>query len=635
MFDAVRNNKRIVQVFLALITLPFAFWGVESYVRNVSGDDDVATVGGSKVSQVELQRALREQEERMRASLGANFNPAMFDNPEVRRAVIDSLASQRVLALHAHKAGLVTSDAMLGQIIQTIPQFQEDGKFSRNLYDAFVASQGQSQAEFEARLRQDMSLQQMLGPIRDGSISAKSGADRWLGALQEGREVSEAKLKPDQFASQVKLADDAVKSFYETQRRRFEMPERVRVEYLLLSQDNLAKEVTVSDEDVKKFYQSRSDSFKQTEERRASHILIKAAKDAPAAEVAAAQKKAEEILAQLQKAPGDFAKLAKQYSQDPGSAAKGGDLDWFSRGMMVKPFDDAAFSLKENGLSGIVRSDFGFHIIKLTGVKGEKVKPLDEVRAEVVADLKRQAAAKKYAESAEPFSNTVYEQSDSLKPAAEKFKLAVQASAWIAKGSSAPPPLDNPKLLAAIFAEDAIKNKRNTEAIEVAPKVLVSARVLEHQAPELRPLESVRHDIEEHLKREEASRLARASGEATLARLAKGESVDLSWGPVHAVTRLAAPGMPPEALRAVFKSDVAKLPAYAGVTLAEGGYALYRISKVQPFVAGSAEDPRGRQLRQQYARLIAEEEFNAWMSALRLRYPVEINKKALETKKEQ
>ena len=632
MFDAIRNNKRIVQVFLALITLPFAFWGVESYVRNAGGGDEVATVGGAKVTQQELQRALREQEERMRASLGANFNPAMFDNAEVRRAVLDSLANQRVLTLHAYKTGLVTSDALLTQIIQTIPQFQEGGKFSRNLYDAFVASQGQSQAEFEARLRQDLSLQALLVPIREGGISAKSGADRWVAALQEGREVSEAKIKPEQFAAQVKLADSAVKTFYEAERRRFEIPERVRVEYLLLSQDNLAKEVAVSEEEVKKWYQSRSETFKQNEERRASHLLIKAAKDAPAAEVAAAQKKTEEILAQLRKTPGDFAKLAKQHSQDPGSAEKGGDLNWFSRGMMVKPFEDAAFSLKENEMSGLVRSDFGFHIIKLTGIKGEKVRPLEEVRAEVVADLKRQAAAKTYAESAEPFSNTVYEQSDSLKPAAEKFKLAAQASGWIVKGAAGAPPLDNPKLLAAIFADDAIKNKRNTEAIEVAPKVLVSARVLEHQPPELRPLESVRRDIEEKLKRDEAARLARTSGEATLASLDKGEAAELAWAPPRVVTRLGAPGVAPEALREVFKSDVAKLPAYAGVTLPDGGYAIYRISKVQPFVAGSAENPRGQQLRQQYARVIAEEEFNAWMSALRLRYPVEINKKALETK---
>ncbi len=633
MFDAIRNNKRIVQVFLAMITLPFAFWGVESYVRNAGGGDEVATVGGSKVSQQEFQAALREQEERMRASMGANFNPAMFDNAEVRRAVLDSLANQKVLAMHVRKAGLATSDAQLGQMIQSIPQFQEGGQFSRKLYDAFVASQGQSQGEFESRLRQDMSTQALLGPVREGGIVAKSGADRWVSALQEGREVSEAKIKPEQFAAQVKLADDAVKTFYETERKRFEIPERLRVEYLLLSQAELEKQVTVSEEEVKKWYQSRAETYKQNEERRASHILIKAAKDAPAAEIKAAQAKAEELLAQLKKTPGDFAKLAKSNSQDPGSAEKGGDLSWFSRGMMVKPFEEAAFSLKENEMSGIVRSDFGFHIIKLTGIKGEKVKPLEEVRADITADLKRQAAAKKFAESAEAFSNSVYEQPDSLKPAAEKLKLVVQSSDWIVKGGKVPAVLNNPKLLAAIFGDDAIKNKHNTEAVEVSPKVLVSAHVVEHEAPQLRPLESVRRDIEEQLKRQEAARLARASGEATLARLQKGEAVELAWGPAHTMTRQGTSGLAPEAVREVFKSDVAKLPAYAGVALDDGSFAFYRISKLVPFVAtGPAEDARAKVLRQKYAQVIADEEFSAWLAALRQRYPVEINKKALETK---
>ena len=632
MFDAVRNNKRIVQLFLAMITLPFAFWGVESYVRNASGGDEVATVGSSKVTPQEFQRAVREQEERMRANLGPNFNPAMFDDPEIRRAVLDQLANERVLSLHARKAGLAVSDALLGQIIQTIPQFQDGGRFSRELYDAFVASKGQSQPEFESRLRQDLALRQLMGPVRDASIVAKNSADRWVAVLQESRDISETKIKPEQLAAQVKLADDAAKNFYETQRKRFETPERVRVEYLLYSQDDLAKEVTVSEEEVKKLYQSRSDRFKQGEERRASHILIKAAKEAPAAEVKAAQAKAEEILAQLQKTPGDFAKLAKQYSEDSGSAQKGGDLDWFGRGLMVKPFEEAVFALKENAMSGMVRSDFGFHIIKLTGIKAEKVKPLEEVRAQIVAELKQQVAAKKYAEGAEAFSNSVYEQADSLKPAAEKFKLAVHTSAWIVKGAPAAPPFNNPKLVAAIFADDAIKNKRNTEAVEVAPKVLVAAHLLERQAPELRSLESVRKEIEEQLKREEATRMAAVQGEAMLARLTKGEAVDLPWGPVHAVTRLGAPGVAPDALRAVFKADVAKLPAYAGLPAPDGGYSIYRIVKVQPFVAGATEDPRGQMLRQQYARVLAEEDLDAWMKALRLRYPVEINQKALETK---
>ena len=596
MFDSVRNNKTLVQVFLALITLPFAFWGVESYVRNAGVGDDVASVGGSKISQQELQTALRDQGERMRASLGRNFNQSMMDRPEVRQAVLDSLVNQRLLNLYAAKSGLAINDAQLGALIQSVPDFQESGKFSRSRYDAYVASQNLSQPEFEARLRQDLNLQQLLGAVREAAVTSHVAGDRWVAALQEEREVSEAQLKPEQFIPQVKLAADAVKNYYESNRKVFETPEQLRAEYLLLSQENLAAQVAVTEEDIKKWYQSHADGYKQNEERRASHILLHAGKDASAAEVKAAQTLADDILAKLKKNPADFAKLAKEYSQDPGSAAKGGDLDWFGRGMMVKP--------------------------------------LEEVRAEITEDLKRQAVTKKYAEMAEPFTNTVYEQADSLKPAAEKFKLTIQQSPWLAKGNPVAGPLNNPKLLAALFSDDAVKNKRNTEAVEVAPNTLVSARILEFKPASLLPLETVRSDIEKRLLHDEAAKLARSAGESGLAKLVKGEKADLSWSPVRAISRLGAPGLNPDALRAVFRADVAKLPVYVGVAAADGAYVFYRISQVKPFVSGKATDERSKTLRQQYERVIAEEEFSAWVAALRLRYGVEISKEALENKEQ-
>lgn len=632
MFEYVRNNPKIVQLFLLLITLPFAFVGIQSFVSNRGGGDEIASVGKSKISPQEWQRALRDQEGKLRASLGNNFNPAMMDNPAVRRAVLESLINERVLALHAAESGLTTSDAMLAQVIESVPAFQDNGKFSRQRYDAYVAGQDLSQAAFEARLRQDISLQQLIGAVRGGSISGKAPADRWVAALEESREVSEAVLDPQQFAAQVKLGADAAKAYYDGHRNAFETPERLRAEYLVLSQDSLAGQVAVSDEDVKNWYQSHADSYRQNEERRASHILIKAGKDASAAEVKAAEAKAEEILAQVRKHPADFAKLAKQYSQDPGSADKGGDLGWFSRGMMVKSFEDAVFGLKENEISGLVRSDFGFHIIKLTGIKAEKQRSLDEVRADIVADLKSQAERKKYDELAESFSNTVYEQADSLKPAADKFKLTIQQSPWLVKGGKAAAPFDNPKLIAALFSADAIKNKHNTEAVEVAPGTLVSARVLDYQPSALQPLAAVQKNIEAQLTREEAAKLALSAGEADLAKLVHGDQVDLAWSPVRTVSRLTATGFAPDALTAIFRADVAKLPAYTGVALPDGSYAVYRIAQVQPFVATKATEEQTKSLHQQYEKVIADQEFSAWLAALRLRYPVDIRQGALETK---
>lgn len=632
MLDFVRNNKKITQIFLALITLPFAFWGVDSYVRNADVGAGVATVGRSKISRQELETALREQQDRMRAQLGGKLDPALFETPQMRRAVLDSLVTQRLLVEQTQKARLVVSNDQLAQFISGVPSLQENGKFSRERYEALVAAQGMSKEIFEARLRQDMAMQQLMLPVTEAGIVGQAAASRWLATQLEQREIGELRLLPETYASRVKLAADAAKKFYEANRKKFELPEQVRAEFLVLSRDALTAQAAISDEEVKAYYQSHADRYKEGETRRASHILIRAAKDAPDAEAKAAKARADELLTQVKKTPGDFARIAKLNSQDPGSAEKGGDLDWFGRGAMVKAFEDTAFTLKEGQISEVVRSDFGFHIIRVTGARPERVKPLEEVKADVVAEIKRETGAKKYAEAAEAFGNMVYEQADSLKPAAEKWKLELRQSTWFAKDGKLPAPFDNPKLAAALFSDDGLKNKRNTEAVEVAPGTLVSARVLEHKPAALQPLDVVKGDIEKYLIREDALNLATKDGEEKLARLAKGEAVDLKWSPSRNVSRTAAQGLPPDALRAVFKADAAKLPAYAGVAVPGSGYVLFRISSVKGVGEIGKDDQLGRALAQKYARFVAEEEFAAWMSTLKERFPVEINKVALETK---
>lgn len=632
MFDIVRNNKRFVQVFLVLITLPFAFWGVESYVRNVDGSATVASVGGRTIGSEELATAMREQQDRMRTQLGGKVDPAMFESPQMRRAVLDSLVTQRLLVEQARKAQLTVSNEQLIQFIAGVPSLQEGGKFSRERYEALVAAQGISKEMFEARLRQDMAVQQLILPVAEASIAGQAASGRWLATQLEQREISQVGLLPESYAGQVKLAADAVQKYYEANRTRFELPEQIRAEFLVLSRDALVAQASIGDDDVKAYYQSHADRYKQGEMRRASHILIRAARDAPEAESKVAKAKAEELLAQLKKAPADFAKLAKQSSQDPGSAEKGGDLDWFSRGAMVKDFEDTAFMLKEGQISDVVRSDFGFHIIRVTGVRPERSKPLEEVKAEIQAELKRESGMKKYAEAAEAFGNMVYEQSDSLKPAAEKWKLELRQTQWMAKGGSLPPPFDNAKLVAALFSDDGLKNKRNSEAVEVSPGTLVSARVLEHKPATLQSLEAVKGNIEKYLIGEEAAKLAIKDGEAKLALLAKGEALALRWSPSVSVSRSAAQGLSPDALRAVFQVDATKLPAHAGVAFPGQGYALYRITAIKPGDSSVKGDQRVAAIAQQYARLVAEEEFAAWMTTLREKFPVEINRAALENK---
>lgn len=629
MFDFVRNNRRIVQVVLAGITLPFAFWGVDSYVNHMGSSNDVATVGGSAISLQEFQQSLQSHQDRMRTAAGQPVPQAMLDTPQIRQEVLNSLIDQRLLLIHAAKSGIGVSDGQLAQFIAGVPSLQEDGKFSKEKYEALVAAQGMSIDGFEARLRQDMSIQQALGAI-GASLPGKGGADRWLAAQLEERDVAELLFKPEQFAANVKLGADAAKAYYDSHRAAFEVPEQVRVEYVALTRQGLQDQVAVTDDEAMAWYKGHVDQYKQPEERHASHILILAEKTAPEAAVKAASAKAEELLVKLRQSPGEFAALAKLHSQDPGSAARGGDMDWFRKGMMVKPFEDAAFALKDGEMSGVVRSDFGFHIIKLTGIRPEHVRPFAEVKGEIVAQLSQQAAGRKFTEAAESFANIVYEQADSLQPAVEKFKLKPLQSGWFTKDGQGAGPLGHPKLLAAVFGEDALKNKRNTDAVEIGQDVLVAARVLEHKPATLRALDEVKGEIEKRLIQEEAAKLARQAGESALAGAAKGGDASLKWGAIRSIPRLGGAGIDREALQAVFQADVAKLPAYAGAARADGSYALYRVSQVRPFKGG--DDNRAQVLRQQYARIVAGEEFGAWLSSLRQRYKVEVHPKALEAK---
>lgn len=634
MFDAVRNNKRIVQVFLALIALPFAFFGVESYVRNAGGDGDVAKVGKTTISAQEFQRAYREQQERLRGALGANFDAKMFDTPEARLNVVNGLVDQRVLLLEAAKGRLYASDAQLAQVITRIPALQEDGQFSQAKYEQALKAQGLTIQGFEAQLRQDLTLQQVVGAVADTGLVAKAQAAQVLRIQMENREVAAYLLNPSQFVAKAKVDEAAARKYYDANGAQFQVPEQVKAEYVVLSADALKAQSAVGDAEVKAWYDSHQDRYQQAEERRASHILIMAEAAAPAADKAKAKAKAEALLAELKANPAKFAEIAKKESQDPGSAANGGDLGFFVRGAMVKPFADTVFSLKEGETSGVVQTDYGYHIIKLTGIKPGKVKPFEAVKGEIEAELKAQAAARKYAEAAENFSNLVYEQSDSLKPAADKFKLTIQTSAWLTRNAA---PADaaqaasaaNPKVLDALFADDALKNKRNTAAVEVAPNTLVAARVLEHKPASQRPFDEVKAAIIEQLTRQEVLKLVKAEGESQLAKLQSGED-KLAWSPAKGVSRMSPSQLPREALVALFKADVKKLPAYVGVELPGNGYGLFKITKVER--PEKVDDAQVARLQEQYAQFAAQQDTAAYLAALRKKYGVEIHKAALENK---
>lgn len=629
MFDLVHKHKLLVQLLLALIILPFAFWGIDSYQRGASTGQDMAEVAGQKITLQEFSQAQRDQQDRLRALLGSNFDPALLDTPEQRAELLDQLIQQRLLAVHAARSKLVVTDEQLRETIAALPAFQENGRFSKSRYDALLRAQGMNDVVFEARLRRDIELQQLNGAVADSSLASKAEAERMLAVMEQQREIAEAVLSFEQFKGEVKLAPDAVKAYYDSHPGEFVVPEQVRAEYAVLNADTLAALETVSEADLQGWYDANVRP--KFEER------------------AAAKKKAEELLAQLRAAPEKFAELAKQHSQDPGSKDNGGDLGYFARGAMVKPFEDAVFKLKQGQLSGIVESSFGFHIIKLTGAKPAKegepeqrqashilitapaAKDFQAMRADIEKELKKQRLGKKFAEAAETFSNLAYEQPDTLQPIADKFKLKLQQSGWLTREpDAAAGALNNQKILDALFSPDSITNKHNTEAVDAGPDTVLVARVIEHKPAAPRPLDEVKAGIADKLIEQQAMALAMKRGEAKYAELQQGKDAGLAWSAAKVVSRQGKQAVHPDALKAIFRADTGKLPVFLGVELRDRGYGIYRISRV--IDAPPADAARVKEMQEQLARQAAQEEAAAFIAGLRAGAKVEINRANLEKK---
>lgn len=625
MFDWVRNNKRVIQVLLAIITLPFAFFGIESY-QALNASTEVAVVGDQKITEQEFSNALRQQQDRMRSLLGRNVDAAMLDSPELRNELLDGLVSQRLLTQRALRDHLAVTDERLQEVIIAMPAFQVDGKFSHAQYEALLRAQNMTPTMFENSLRHDLMMQQLNIALADAAIVPAVVAERFAQLRGQQREVAEVQLKAAQYAGQVKPTPEALQAFYDANKSRYQTPEQIRAEFVVLNGEALAAGEAVPEADARKVYEENQTRYGQPEQRQASHILVGFKQGVDKAK---AKEKAEQLLAQIRKSPAAFADLAKKNSDDPGSGAKGGDLGFFGRGMMVKPFEEAAFAMKQGELSGLVESEFGYHIIKLTGIRPAKMKPFEQVRGEIEAELRKQRSGRRFAEAADAFSDLVYEQSDSLKAAAEKFRLTVRQTGWMTRNTPADPLLNNPKLLAALFSDDVLKNKRNTEAVEVAPGTLVSARVLEHKAAAQRTLEEVRQDVVAQYTDKEARDLARKDGTAKLEQLRKGEAVaGVNFPAARMVTRDKAEGIRAEAVDRVFRADAGKLPAYAGADLPDG-YGLYRISKL---VTPAVDEKQKKQIQDELARITGRAEFRAFVASLRAEGKVKINQEVLQKK---
>lgn len=621
MFEFIRKHIRLTLGFLLLLIIPsFIFFGVEGYASLNDGTNAaVALVDGQKITRAEWDYAHQRNVERVRRE-NPQVEAQALDSPQARRETLDGLVRQRVLLAAARDMHLAPPDARLQRLFVTDPQFASlrnpDGSVNRDL----LAAQGMTSEAFAASLRQDLAVQQVVAGVVRTALLPPGLGKQALDAMLQQREVQFQRFNPADYRDQVQAGEAELQAYHQANPAEFRAQEQAQIEYVVLDLEALGRDAALTEEELRKYYNENISRYSTAEERRASHILVKTSPEMSAADKAQAKERAEALLAEVRKAPERFADIARQSSQDEGSRGQGGDLDWFGRGGMVKPFEDAVYAMQNGEISSVVESEFGFHIISLTGVRGGEKQPFEAVRAQIETEVRSSLAQRRYAEAAEQFTNTVYEQSDSLQPVIQALKLTPQtATVQRQPAPGATGVLASEKMLQAVFGNDALNNKRNTDAIEVGPNRLVSARVLSHSPARTRPLDEVREQVRERVLARESARLAREAGAK---RLAEVQAVPNAALPNTAVlSRQQAQGVPASLLTAVLGARADRLPVVTGVDLGEeGGYLVVRITKLLPRAALPGGDgPLLQQLEQAWAAAEAE----LYLAALNRRYKVE------------
>lgn len=622
MFDFFRSHKRLLQFILVVLIVPsFVFFGVQGYSRfSDESFAPVAEVGGAKISRVEWDQAHQRSVENLRRQV-PGLDVKLLDTPEAKRRTLDEMVRERVLMTAAVKDHLLPGDERLARLFRSDPQFaafrNPDGSVNRDL----LTAQGLTSEGFAERLRTDLGVRQVLGAVEGTAFAPKATVTQALDALLQQREVQWQVFDARSQAAKVQPTDAELEAYFKANEAEFKLPEQARIDYVVLDLEAVKKTLATSEEDLRRYYAENESRYTRAEERRASHILITAAKDAPAADRKKARDRAEELLAEVRRAPNRFGEVAKKHSQDPGSAPQGGDLDFFGRGAMVKPFEDAVFGMKAGEIGNIVETEFGFHIIQLTGVRGGEKQAFESVRAEIEAEVRKQLAQRKFAELAEQFTNTVYEQADSLQPAVDKFKLD-KRSATVTRTPvpGVTGPLASPKLLGAVFADDAVRNKRNTDAVDLGNSTLVSARVVEHLPARTPPLADVKDRVRAAVVVQKAAELARQEGQARLEAVKADANAALPQKGV--LSRGQVQGLPRSVVDAVLAVPADKLPAALGVDLGRQGYAVVRVLKVVPREGAEALDAL---IAPQLAQAWGAAESEAYYQALKRRFKVEIS----------
>ncbi len=612
MLQAFRDHKRWLMFIAMVLIIPsFVVTGIYSYNRMTQADNSIAKVGEDSITPEMFDRAKREQLERYRQQMGEQFRAGMLDTPEAREAILRMLMDESAVSQMVAKEYVDVSEAQAISLIKNADALKKDGQFSPELYERFLQSQGKSDQQFVNEIRRDLAKETLLTGVTATYPVPPAVVEHLHKIITEQREIQTMIFNVDQYLGDVKVTPEEVRAYYDQHQKEFLAEEHMTAEYVVLSPDDFKAGIKPNEEEVRGYYEQNKKQFTTPEERRASHILIAFGEDKEAS-----KKKAEEVLAKVKANPADFAKLAKEFSIDGGSAQQGGDLDFFPRGMMVKPFEDATFSAKKGDIVGPIESDFGWHIIYVTDIRPSAIRPFEAVRSDIEAEYIGQMALREFSEKAEDFTNIVYEQADSLEPVAKKFGLTIHKADNVTRAGVADPelkPLFNEHVIDNLYGDECLKEKRNSSAVEVGSNKLVAARVVKYYPTAVRPFDEVKAEIADGMKLRKAAELAKAAGEKKLAEVRDSKSLDGFSAPVW-VSRQRLLGHPAELVDRLVALPADKLPTYTGMAVEGGAYIIGFVK------AAKVETPKPEELQsltREFATIYGEADRRGYLSALR------------------
>lgn len=637
MFDFIRTNQRFMMFILLVLVLPsFVLIGVSGYTNYVSGDKDLVKVGDSAVTLQEFEMARRNQLEQLQRSTMGRFDPEVLNNRPARELLLESLVDRRVMVDIATQERFSVSDAALRNAIANMPEFQDNGHFSAERYNQLLDSAGLSARDFEQGQRGELALQRVLGPVGGSAVIPATVVQRIQAALTEERTVRLQTFPVSEYEKDIVITDDDIQAWYDANKEKMAVPDQVAAQYLVLNEEAALQAVgDIADADLKNYYEQNKARYVTSPRVNVSHIQISVAAGASQEERQAAQAQAEAIAERVKADPASFAEVAKEESQDVGTARDGGQLGWVTPGSWPQPLETAVFALQEGQVSDVVEGPGGYHIFLANQVEPEKGETFEEARAKVEEEVRRQLAAERFADLATRLTDLVYDNPSSLEPVAQELGLEPRTVAGITRegllgvedvGDQAAAAsvdraiFEDPRVRGILFSPSVLNEKANSGVIEVSADTLVVVRVAAFEPQHVPPLAQVKGRVEAVLVAERAREAAAKAGEQALAALREGEDTELTdaFGTPLTVSRIDTQGLAKPVLDAIFAVDTGELPVYTGVSGSQG----YVVARVEAVQAGAADTTLTAGLDRELARSWGSAEERAVLQEMRQRLGV-------------